>query len=117
LVYLGHDMPSDTHYSGKIGYVRVNFGKGSYTDGKKFDGEDDDPFGFDTGKKKLDKKDDDEDDKKVKPDDDIIESTFDDNKPAKDDEHPNLKNLKEYGYGFWARFLTAYPKRLLSGKN
>ena len=23
----------------------------------------------------------------------------------------------EYGYGFWARFLTAYPERLLNGKN
>jgi hypothetical protein len=26
-------------------------------------------------------------------------------------------NLEEYGYGFWMRFLTAYPERLLSGKS
>jgi hypothetical protein len=25
--------------------------------------------------------------------------------------------VKEYGYGFWIRFLTTYPKRLLDGKN
>jgi len=27
------------------------------------------------------------------------------------------KFLEEYGYGFWARFLTVYPERLLAGKN
>jgi hypothetical protein len=26
-------------------------------------------------------------------------------------------NLNEYGYGFWFRFLTAYPTRLFAGKN
>jgi len=26
-------------------------------------------------------------------------------------------NLSEYGYGFWARYLTAYPVRMISGKN
>lgn len=25
--------------------------------------------------------------------------------------------LEEYGYGFWARYLTAYPARLIAGKN
>lgn len=25
--------------------------------------------------------------------------------------------MKEYGYGFWLRFLTAYPSRLMEGKN
>jgi hypothetical protein len=25
--------------------------------------------------------------------------------------------LKEYGYGFWMRFLTTYPVRLENGKN
>lgn len=25
--------------------------------------------------------------------------------------------LSEYGYGFWMRFLTYYPKTLLNGKN
>ena len=27
------------------------------------------------------------------------------------------KNLVEYGYGFWLRFLTIYPERLPNGKN
>lgn len=42
---------------------------------------------------------------------------FDSNVPVVVDTQPNLKDLQEYGYGFWARFLTAYPQRLLSGKN
>jgi hypothetical protein len=25
--------------------------------------------------------------------------------------------MKEYGYGFWMRFLTAYPVRMINGKN
>lgn len=37
--------------------------------------------------------------------------------PVDKEEHDNLKDLEEYGYGFWLRFLTAYPKRLLNGKN
>lgn len=26
-------------------------------------------------------------------------------------------DFEEYGYGFWARFLTLYPQRLEHGKN
>jgi hypothetical protein len=26
-------------------------------------------------------------------------------------------DLSEYGFGFWFRFLTTYPERLLAGKN
>jgi len=26
-------------------------------------------------------------------------------------------SFTEYGYGFWARFLTAYPVKLPNGKN
>ena len=29
----------------------------------------------------------------------------------------NLKDVKEYGYGFWLRFLTRHPVPLLNGKN
>ncbi len=32
-----------------------------------------------------------------------------------DEKLPQVVN--EYGYGFWMRFLTTYPKRLVSGKN
>ena len=53
-------MPSDSFYSGKIGYVRVVLGKGAYKEDKKFDDIDKDPFGFDEGKDKL-KEDDDKD--------------------------------------------------------
>jgi hypothetical protein len=28
-----------------------------------------------------------------------------------------LEKLKEYGYGFWMRFLTTFPSRLENGKN
>jgi hypothetical protein len=28
-----------------------------------------------------------------------------------------LDKLEEYGFGYWVRFLTAYPERLIAGKN
>lgn len=35
-----------------------------------------------------------------------------------DVQKPDLPaNLEEYGFGFWMRFLTAYPVRLVNGKN
>ena len=37
--------------------------------------------------------------------------------PLIDTEAKADKPLITYGYGFWARFLTAYPNRLLQGKN
>jgi hypothetical protein len=46
-----------------------------------------------------------------------VPNSFDDRAPKVDNQSPDLKDLVEYGYGFWARFLTAYPDRLLSGKN
>jgi len=30
---------------------------------------------------------------------------------------PDIKDLQEYGYGFWVRFMTTYPSRLPNGKN
>lgn len=27
------------------------------------------------------------------------------------------KNIRDYGYGFWLRFLHTYPSRLWNGKN
>ncbi len=33
-VFLGHDMPSDTFYSGKLAYTRINLGKSSYVKDK-----------------------------------------------------------------------------------
>ena len=40
-----------------------------------------------------------------------------DNKPKFEKEERSPTEFVEYGYGFWARFLTAYPERLLNGKN
>jgi hypothetical protein len=40
----------------------------------------------------------------------------DDKDPKVNRERADLK-LEEYGYGFWYRFLTVYPKRLIPGKN
>lgn len=41
----------------------------------------------------------------------------DNNSPRIDETMRSNDNLVEYGYGFWARFLTAYPSRLIYGKN
>lgn len=38
-------------------------------------------------------------------------------KPIVDEDKDNLKDLEEYGYGMWIRFLTTYPTRLLNGKD
>jgi hypothetical protein len=27
------------------------------------------------------------------------------------------EELEEYGYGFWLRYLTVFPTRLIAGKN
>jgi len=37
----------------------------------------------------------------------VVDKTFDDGE---------LVDPRQYGYGFWFRFLTDYPKRLVSGK-
>ena len=50
-----------------------------------------------------------------KPNEDKLVSAFDDTKPLVDNERPNLSELSEYGYGFWLRYLHAYPKRVLRG--
>jgi len=39
-VYLGHDMPSDTFYSGQIGYARIVLGKDAYKKTNVFDDDD-----------------------------------------------------------------------------
>lgn len=53
-MYIGHDMPSNTFYSGKIGLVRVSAGQGAYKKTNDFtEGEDKDPFAFVIGIKKL----------------------------------------------------------------
>lgn len=47
-----------------------------------------------------------------------IDSAFDGETPVEEEyDQDDLDGLKEYGYGFYARFLTTYPSRLLNGKN
>lgn len=46
-------MPSDTFYSGQIGYARVALGKDAYKKNNNFDDDDSDPHGFKIGVNKL----------------------------------------------------------------
>jgi hypothetical protein len=116
-LFIGRDQHKYPNYSGRIGYFRAVFGKGAFNSGKKFDDEED-PWCYVIGFNKLVKETvDDDEEEPPKPTDDVIESQWDKNDPALDKEHPNLGDLVEYGYGFWLRFLTTYPKRLISGKN
>lgn len=101
-------MASDTYYSGKIGYVRIVYGKGAYQN--KIIEDEDDSFGFAIGFKDFGSE---EEDKTPKPiDDEVHKSAFDELKPVIEKENDSIPDLEEYGYGFWARFLTAYPKRM-----
>jgi hypothetical protein len=45
-VYLGHDMPSGTFYSGQIGYARIVLGKDAFKKDNKFADDDADTHGF-----------------------------------------------------------------------
>ncbi len=49
----------------------------------------------------------------------VIDSPHDSPKGAVEAEIPKaaVEAAREYGYGFWMRFLTTYPKRLINGKN
>jgi len=107
----------DAHFpgfSGKVAYVNFNVGKGSFKKGNDFT-DDGDNFGFSLGAKELFKP--------VKPealpapDNSVHESKTSEPNPKVDKTGKEDDELKEYGYGFWMRFLTAYPERLLSGKN
>jgi hypothetical protein len=48
---------------------------------------------------------------------DVLDSPSTKEKPVLDQNVKADNNLEEYGYGFWMRFLSAYPDRLFSGKN
>ena len=48
----------------------------------------------------------------------MLESKHNENAPLVDKTSPESpSNLEEYGYGYWFRFLTIYPARLVNGKN
>lgn len=94
-------------YNGAIAYVRIHLGKGAFN--TKYDGD------FNGGADKLISKIEEVDHKVT----DIISVGANDESPKiielPDDKLP--RKIEEYGYGFWLRFLTLYPERLLQGKN
>jgi hypothetical protein len=105
-------------------HVRVILGKGAYIpSGSDFGKDDkDDPFAMVLGDKELGEKSEDTVSTKTEEEDeDIGDKGVDgkDNKPKPSDstetdpvvdhEKPDQTDLAEYGYGFWLRFLTAYP--------
>lgn len=49
----------------------------------------------------------------------VVDSPHDSKKPAVETDTPQseVESAKEYGYGFWLRFLTTHPVRLVNGKN
>ena len=102
-------------WNGKIAYLNFNTGEGSYRTGKDFT-HPKDLFGFDLGLKVLVNK------APVKPADRPVDTNFYDSdstakKPLIDKEATNDKPFDSYGYGYWFRFLTVFPTRLISGKN
>jgi len=109
-VYVGHDMPTNSYYSGEIGHARVVTGPGAFKPGNKFDDDDNDPHGFSIGFNKLVQG---QEDKKPKPEDKVYTSAHDEKKPVVDNDKESKDDLEEYGYGFWMRFLHTYPKRMM----
>ena len=51
------------------------------------------------------------------PNKDVFANGFEQKEPVLDKQSPSENALEEYGYGFWMRYLTTYPQRLIAGKN
>lgn len=89
-------------------------GEGAFRTGKDFD-QKDDIFAIKIGTRDLTEGDGDEDVIDIA---DIKDSAIDSKPVAEEDyDQDDVEGSREYGYGFWMRFLTTYPKRLTSGKN
>lgn len=112
-VFVGRDAHFPG-FNGKLAYVNFNIGGGAFRKGNDFT-RDDDAFGFAIGGKELFKPV--KPDALPEPDKDVRESKSTDAQPVVDRIGKDNDELSEYGYGFWLRFLTAYPERLLHGKN
>lgn len=100
-------------FSGHTAYVNVVLGEGAFV--TKID-DNDNVFGLGIGLTKLRAGDGDDDIFNI---DKTLDSSFDDSDPVfdEDSDRDDVENVVEYGYGFWLRFLTTYPKRLPNGKN
>lgn len=110
---LGRDVRYP-NFSGKIGYLNINLGKGSFRLGDDFTHKND-IFGYGEGEDKLLPK-----VKEVSTKSEgVLKVPYDGNSPKSEefdaDHLPRV--IDEYGYGFWMRYLTYYPKIMLSGKN
>ena len=93
-VYVGHDMPSNTFYSGQIGLVRVALGDGAFKKGNDFVEGDKDHFKYDAGLKDLlGKKDAAAPVDPTKVADKPLESAHDKKAPVVDQERDNLPDL------------------------
>jgi len=94
-------------------------GKDAYRKDNRFDDDDSDPHGYKIGFNTLIPKPVERRALSGLLGDGVLDSPHNGPKPVHEAEIPkkDLENVKEYGYGFWMRFLTAYPVRLLNGKN
>lgn len=103
--YAGKDKrwPS---FNGQMSDVRVNLGADAYREGRDYVAPED-IFGFSTGLQRRK----DLPDQDVGEVDGIIDSPFDRKEPAYEDstDGSEVENIRQYGYGFWMRFLTTYP--------
>lgn len=100
-------------YNGYMASVNVNLGEGAFRIGKDFDTKDD-VFGVGIGvtlrKEEASRTDDEKD---------VEESASSQSGTAAvtlSFGNDATVGLEEYGYGFWLRFLTTYPERLIQGK-
>lgn len=102
-----------TNFIGQYALVNANIGPGAYTGNLTHSK---DVFNFDVGVQAFYSK-----GEKVfnpKGDEKIVNSGAEGPKVLeKQFSDGDLIKLKEYGFGFWCRFLTNYPNRLLKGKD
>jgi hypothetical protein len=103
------------NFQGQYALVNVNLGAGAFRSGKDFN-HPQDAFGFATGSENFYAKGPAKFDPKT--DDKVLDAAYDGDRVfEKQFGDGELIKLKEYGYGFWCRFLTTYPSRLWLGKS
>ena len=100
-------------YQGAVAFVSVVFGKGAFRQGDDVK-VDNDPFKYVTGVDRFMKK--------VEPINhsaDQLQSAFNGDSPlVKENTFETIPDdTREYGYGFWFRYMTHYPARMWNGKN
>jgi len=106
----------ESTFVGKVAHVVVNAGPGAYHRGPYDTDKETDPFRYVLGKTNELRQ---EDGEKVDLDEprehEVHDAAY--NGDVVHTEDLADLDVKEYGYGFWLRFLTCYPERLIKGKN